>query len=154
MKKTILSIAMIIALGGVWNAYAQTPEEFLNGFKHFVSSLSADQSFSPELKERADSIYHIYTREYETIGEEMTNTQKEEYYQYKGRYDQYVITVESQQTARAAKQKGKNIFQKARDGMKTAFDESKGYVEGLTRKDKKEKGHGAPNERRDSVAVK
>lgn len=129
---TLLSLSIITsaatpALSKDRKAAEQTPAEFLTDFKDFVNYVISDTTLTPDLKHRADSIYNTYNRDFNLkYKQEMTQRQRTEFYENKGRYLRNVASVTATQVA----VKATDIADKVNDKI----DESVSFLRGLFQK--------------------
>lgn len=116
MKRFILSAIAALALVSTAGAQTQTPEEFVSDFSKFVGFVSSNRHLKPATLERADSIYGVYTQEFDNDYKSlMTEEQKEEFYKAKGRYEHFQLKAR----AHSAEEKGaKKIKHAKADGKK------------------------------------
>ena len=144
MKKFILSAIAALVMVTTAGAQTQTPEEFVSDFSKFVGFVSSNRHLKPGTLERADSIYGVYTQEFDNDYKSlMTEEQKEEFYKAKGRYEHFQLKVRAHDAeAKGAKKlkhaenDGKKMAKEAKVGMDSTVNNGKNFGEKMLDKSK------------------
>lgn len=144
MKKFILSAIAALALVSTAGAQTQTPEEFVSDFSKFVGFVSSNRHLKPATLERADSIYGVYTQEFDNDYKSlMTEEQKEEFYKAKGRYEHFQLKARAHSAEekgakkiKHAKADGKKMVKKVDARFDNSVEEGKNFGEKMVDKGK------------------
>lgn len=144
MKKFILSAIAALALVSSAGAQTQTPEEFVSDFSKFVGFVSSNRHLKPATLERADSIYGVYTQEFDNDYKSlMTEEQKEEFYKAKGRYEHFQLKARAHSAEekgakkiKHAKADGKKMVKKVDARFDNSVEEGKNFGEKMVDKGK------------------
>lgn len=113
MKKIILTAMAAVALALPAMAQDGSAAQFVSDYSNFVNYMSSHRHLDKSTMQRADSIFGVYNKEFDTqYKSQMTDEQKSEYYEAKGRYEGAVLKAKGRDGVDRAEQKGRSAGQK------------------------------------------